>query len=150
VKVAEQLSTLFGVGRAPYAGGTVASLVALPFAWLIMAQSNAAVLLVASLAALGIGIWSCNVYVRATGKDDPSECVIDELAGQWLACAFAPLSLWGFALAFILFRLFDIAKPWPISVIERLPGGLGVMMDDMLAGLFAGLLVLLAAHLGLA
>ena len=149
MKLAALLSTLFGIGRAPVSG-TVASAVALPFAWIIMAHGNGAVLLVASLIALGVGIWSCDVYVRATGRDDPSECVIDELAGQWLACAFAPLSLWGFALAFILFRLFDIAKPWPISAAERLPGGVGVMMDDMLAGLVAGLLVLLAAHLGLA
>jgi phosphatidylglycerophosphatase A len=149
VKIAELLSTLFGVGRAPVSG-TVASLVALPFAWIILAHGGAAALGAASLIALGIGIWSCGEYVRRSGREDPSECVIDELAGQWLACAFAPLSLWGFALAFILFRLFDIAKPWPISAVERLPGGTGVMMDDMLAGLIAGLLVLLAVHLGLA
>jgi phosphatidylglycerophosphatase A len=149
VKIAEYISTLFGIGRAPVSG-TVASLVSLPFAWIILLHGGGSVLGVASVIALGIGIWACGAYVRASGKDDPSECVIDELAGQWLACAFAPLSLWGFALAFILFRLFDIAKPWPISAMERLPGGYGVMMDDMLAGLVAGLLVLLAVHLGLA
>lgn len=149
MKIAEYLSTLLGIGRAPVSG-TVASAVALPFAWIILAHGGGVVLGAASVIALGVGIWSCDVYVRATGKDDPSECVIDELAGQWLACAFAPLSLWGFALAFILFRLFDIAKPWPISAMERLPGGYGVMMDDMGAGLVAGLLVLLAVHLGLA
>ena len=149
MKIATLLSTLFGIGRAPVSG-TVASAVALPFAWIIMAHGGSFVLGAASILALGTGIWSCGAYVRATGRDDPSECVIDELAGQWLACAFAPLSLWGFALAFILFRLFDIAKPWPISAMERLPGGYGVMMDVMLAGLVAGLLVLLATHLGLA
>ncbi|HEY5346837.1 MAG TPA: phosphatidylglycerophosphatase A [Rhizomicrobium sp.] len=148
MKIAALLSTLFGIGRAP-AAGTVASLVALPFAWIILAHGGGVALGMASLIVLGIGIWSCGVYVRAMGREDPSECVIDELAGQWLACAFAPLSLWGFALAFIFFRLFDIAKPWPVSAMERLPGGYGVMMDDMLAGLIAGLLALLAVHLGL-
>ena len=85
-----------------------------------------------------------------TGRDDPSECVIDEVAGQFLACAMAPLSLFGFLLAFALFRLFDISKLWPISEAERLRGGLGQSMaDDMVAGLLAGLIVAVVASLGL-
>jgi phosphatidylglycerophosphatase A len=83
--------------------------------------------------------------------------VIDELAGQWLACAFAvlplaglpaaPITLPGFFLAFALFRLFDIWKPWPVSwADQKLPGGLGVMADDMIAGLMAGLLVMAARY----
>jgi phosphatidylglycerophosphatase A len=96
--------------------------------------------------------------VRETGRIDPSECVIDELAGQWLACAFALLSFGGllpanhlslpaFGLAFVLFRLFDIWKPWPVSWAENsLKGGLGVMMDDIVAGLMAGVLVALARY----
>jgi phosphatidylglycerophosphatase A len=148
VRIATQLSTLFGVGHAPRAAGTAASLVALPFAWLIAAWGGPWALGAASALAFLIGVWSCDAYVRATGKDDPSECVIDELAGQWLACAFAPLSILGFLLAFLLFRLFDITKPWPIRAAEQAPGGLGVMLDDMAAGLAAGLLVLLAAHMG--
>ena len=87
--------------------------------------------------------------------------VIDELAGQWLACAFAILpfggwlaadtiSLPAFALAFLLFRLFDIWKPWPVSWADsNLKGGIGVMTDDMIAGLMAGILVALARHFGL-
>jgi phosphatidylglycerophosphatase A len=106
------------------------------------------VVLGGALVALIIGIIACAEHVRVTGNTDPSECVIDELAGQWLACAFAPRSLWAFVLAFLLFRLFDITKPWPIRAAERIPGGLGVMLDDMIAGLAAGLLVLLAAHMG--
>jgi phosphatidylglycerophosphatase A len=148
MRTATHLSTLFGVGRTPFAAGTVASAVALPFAWLIAAEGGPWALGAASIIAFIIGTGSCDVYVRATGKDDPSECVIDELAGQWLACAFAPRSLWAFVLAFLLFRLFDITKPWPIRAAERIPGGLGVMLDDMIAGLAAGLLVLLAAHMG--
>jgi phosphatidylglycerophosphatase A len=74
--------------------------------------------------------------------------VIDEVAGQLLACAFAPLSLAGFALAFLLFRLFDISKLWPISAAERLRGGLGIVVDDLVAGLIAGLIVAVFASTG--
>lgn len=138
---ATALATLLGIGRAPFAPGTWASLAALPLAWAIAALGGAVLLTAWTLVAFGLGIWACEVYARESGKDDPSECVIDELAGQWLACLFAPLTAWGFALAFVAFRLFDIWKPWPINVAEQRPGGLGIMMDDILAGLFAGILV---------
>jgi phosphatidylglycerophosphatase A len=92
------------------------------------------------------GIWACGVHARKVGLYDPSECVIDEVAGQWIA--LIPIALMGHArdwrhygLAFLLFRLFDIWKPWPISAAERLPGGLGVMMDDIVAGFAAALLL---------
>ncbi|HVT24476.1 MAG TPA: phosphatidylglycerophosphatase A, partial [Rhizomicrobium sp.] len=73
--------------------------------------------------------------------DDPSEAVIDELAGQWLACAFAPLSWQGYLAAFVLFRFFDMTKIWPVSAAERARGGWGVMFDDIVAGLIAGVIV---------
>jgi len=103
-------------------------------------------LLVAGLAANAIGAWACEVYAREKGASDPSECVIDELAGMWIACAFAPLSILAFVLAFILFRIFDIAKPWPISRMEHLPGGLGIMADDFIAAMFAGAIIAVLAH----
>jgi phosphatidylglycerophosphatase A len=110
----------------------------------------------ASIIVLVIGILACADHVRETGREDPSECVIDELAGQWLACAFCLLTFGGlvplehlsllpFGLAFLLFRLFDIWKPWPVSWADQeLKGGLGVMMDDIIAGLMAGVLVVAA------
>ncbi len=112
---AESISTLFGIGRAAKAPGTVASLAALPFAAFISIGAGPFVLLLGGLAAFALGSWSCGVYARESGKDDPSECVIDELAGQWIACAFVPFSLVSFILAFALFRLFDIWKPWAVS-----------------------------------
>jgi phosphatidylglycerophosphatase A len=131
------IATVFGVGRAPLAPGTVASLVALPFAWLIAASLGHIGLLVAGLV-VGFGaIPFCTAYERAIGREDPSECVIDEVAGQWIACAFAPLTWKAYALAFVLFRFFDIAKIWPISAAEKLKGGLGIMADDLVAGAFA-------------
>jgi phosphatidylglycerophosphatase A len=96
--------------------------------------------------------------VRETGRQDPPECVIDELAGQWLACSACLLSFGGllpathislpaFLLAFVFFRLFDIWKPWPVSWADQeLTGGIGVMTDDMIAGLMAGVLVVLARY----
>ena len=139
------IASVFGIGYFPVASGTVMSIVALPFAiWIARAGGGMAVI-AASLIAFAIGVWACGDHVRATGRDDPSECVIDELAGQWLACAgislgFGPGSAPEFALAFLLFRLFDILKPWPISAAEKLPGGMGVMADDMLAGLAAAII----------
>ena len=146
---AAAISTLFGLGRVSKAPGTVASLAALPFAALISLGLGPFFLLFAGLAVFALGSWSCGVYARETGNGDPSECVIDEVSGQWIACAFAPFSLVSFILAFALFRLFDIWKPWPISWGEKFPGGFGIMADDVIAGAIAGLLTAVAAAYGI-
>jgi phosphatidylglycerophosphatase A len=146
---ADSISTVFGIGRIGVAPGTVASVVTLPFAWVVLKYLGPVALFSLSFAIAALGFWASDVYVRERETDDPSECVIDEVAGQCLACALAPLSLAGFALAFALFRLFDISKLWPISEAERLKGGLGIMADDMVAGLFAGLIVAVITTLGL-
>jgi len=147
VRPSTVIASVFGIGYFPFASGTVASAVAVPLAALILLHGGAIALTGASLIAFAVGIWACGDHVRATGREDPSECVIDEVAGQWLACAFAPVSLPGMALAFVLFRLFDIWKPWPVGWADReLPGGLGVMADDMIAGLMAGVLVALVRY----
>jgi phosphatidylglycerophosphatase A len=139
------IASVFGIGYFPIASGTVMSAIAVPFAIVIARAGGGIAVIVASLIVFLIGIWACGDHVRATGREDPSECVIDELAGQWLACAgislgFGPGTAPEFALAFLLFRLFDILKPWPISAAEKLPGGLGVMADDMVAGLAAAII----------
>ncbi|HWD49194.1 MAG TPA: phosphatidylglycerophosphatase A [Rhizomicrobium sp.] len=155
-KLAAQLATVFGVGRSPTAPGTAGSLVALPVAWLLAIWGGRFTLLLAAILVLAIGSWACEIYVRATGKEDPSECVIDEVAGQWIVCAFVPIavpfwhSILDYCLAFILFRLFDILKPWPINWVERnTPGGLGVMLDDVVAGLMACVIIVALAQFGL-
>jgi phosphatidylglycerophosphatase A len=132
--IATVLSTWFGVGFLRPAPGTIASAVALPFAWLILWKLGPMALAAASLAAYIIGVWSTGAYAARTGGEDPSECVIDEVAGQWLACAAAPLTPLAFGIAFLLFRFFDISKLWPVSLGERLRGGWGIMTDDMIAG----------------
>lgn len=151
-------ATGFGIGYFGAAPGTVMSAVAVPLAILIALFAGGAMgLLGAALLAFVIGIPACAEHMRRTGRKDPPECVIDELAGQWLACAFClfgfgglvpgalHISLPAFALAFVLFRLFDIWKPGPVGWADRnIHGGLGVMADDMLAGLLAGIVVLAA------
>mgnify|MGYP001549487313 CR=1 FL=1 len=157
-RLATIIASVFGIGYFGVAPGTVMSAVAVPLAILIALYGGGIAVLIASLIALAIGIAACGEHVRATGREDPSECVIDELAGQWLACAFCLLPLGGlappsgislpaFAVAFLLFRLFDIWKPWPVGWADRnISGGLGVMADDMLAGLMAGTGVVLARY----
>jgi phosphatidylglycerophosphatase A len=147
--LATQLATVFGIGRSPLAPGTLASLAALPFAWAISFYAGPLVLAAAALVAFAAGVWASGHFSRAVGDDDPGACVIDELAGQWLACALSPLSLTGYALAFLWFRAFDITKLWPVSSAEKLPGGLGIMADDIVAGLIAGGIVAIFANAGL-
>ena len=134
----------FGSGLIRPAPGTWGSLAALGAGAALWACVGPLALYGAAIAASLIGIWAAARYQQLTGRHDASEVVIDEFAGQWLALAALPLAgaaltLQGAAAAFILFRLFDIWKPGPIGWADaRLPGGLGVMADDVLAGLLAG------------
>jgi phosphatidylglycerophosphatase A len=131
-----------GLGLGPVAPGTWGSLLAFPLWWLTGGASTPWWLLVlVGLVLLGLGWAACQEGELAWGHD-PSRVVADEVAGQWLALALGqPATLWTMGLAFLLFRLFDIWKPWIIDRAQRLPGGLGVMADDVLAGLLAGLLL---------
>jgi phosphatidylglycerophosphatase A len=148
VNWAAAIATLGGLGRVRVAPGTVASAVALAAAWLLASLGGEGLVLVAGIFAAALGGWAGEHYARDSGKTDPQDCVIDELAGQWLACAFAPRTLLAYAIAFVLFRALDIFKPWPISAAERLPGGLGIIADDAAAGLLAGLVIILLVQLG--
>ena len=153
------VASVFGIGYFDIAPGTIMSAIAVPLAILIALYGGGGMgVLASSIIVLVIGILACGDHVRETGRQDPPECVIDELAGQWLACAFclltfggllpaARISLPAFFLAFVLFRLFDIWKPWPVGWADKnLKGGLGVMTDDMIAGLMAGVLVAAARY----
>jgi len=100
----------------------------------------------ASLLASAVGIWAADRYGAVTQTSDASQVVIDEFAGQWIALLpvafFMPNNGFGWIAAFALFRLFDILKPGPIGILDkRLKGGLGVMADDILAGVFAAILM---------
>ena len=133
------VATFFGAGLAPFASGTVGSLAALPFAWLIHTWLGQWALVAAAGAAFAIGLWAAGVYARAGGKRDPGAVVIDEVAGQWLTLAAVAATPLHYALGFVLFRVYDIVKPWPANRIDRqMHGGLGIMLDDIVAAVYAG------------
>ena len=139
---ARLLATWFGAGLSPIAPGTAGSLAALPFAVGFAWIGGTALLAFCTVLALLAGIWASNAVVRTSGSRDPGEIVIDEVAGQWLALTFLPLDLLAYVLGFALFRAFDIVKPWPASWIDReMHGGLGIMLDDIIAGGYAGILL---------
>jgi len=141
------LVTWFGAGLLPIAPGTWGSLAALPFAWIIQREWGVAGLLIAAAALFLAGWWASSVYVTRGGIKDPGEIVVDEVAAQWLVLAVAPLSLPYYVLGFFLFRAVDILKPFPASWADRrLPGGLGVMADDMLAAPYAMIVLWAAAR----
>ena len=150
MKVLSQvISTFFYVGYLRPAPGTWGSLAALPIGIYVLIFFDWQTLLALCLVTFFIGVWASGYYAGSNHKKDPSEVVIDEVAGQWLALVFVNPLLWELIAAFALFRLFDIAKPWLIGRLERLPAGWGIMSDDMLAGLFAGILIMLFRNLQL-
>lgn len=138
------LLTWFGSGWLPWAPGTWGSLAALPFAWLILSYGGRGALALAALVLFAVGCWAADVAVRETKIKDPGWIVVDEVVGQWLTLLAAPLNPFGYAAAFVLFRLFDIWKPWPIGLADqRLEGGFGVMADDVLAAVYAAIILII-------
>lgn len=144
------LATWFGAGLLPKAPGTWGSLAALPFAWVILRYGGMWWLLAAIILVFLVGWWASQIYVGRSGEADPGAVVIDEVAGQWLTLLpAAPGVWWHWALGFALFRFFDIVKPWPVGWADRrLKGGFGVMVDDVIAGIYAGVLLYLLMILG--
>jgi phosphatidylglycerophosphatase A len=135
------------VGRFPRLPGTAGSLVALPLAWAIHVAAGALGLAVAAGVLFLIGVWASEVVVRRSGFDDPSEIVVDEVVGQWLVLLVVAPDPLLYGLGFLLFRVFDILKPWPIGWIERrLKGGLGVMADDVAAAALAAVALATITH----
>ena len=136
------IATCFGAGLVRWAPGTVASALALPFAWLLRTYTGTIGLAIATLVLIVIGIWAASAYERRTGTRDSSAIVIDEVAGQFIALLLVPPTIAAYAVGFVLFRLFDVVKPWPISLLDkRVKSGLGVMLDDIVAGALAAVLL---------
>jgi phosphatidylglycerophosphatase A len=133
--------TFFGVGLSPKAPGTLGTLATIPlaalFIWLgPLVHMSFAILL--TLAA----IWAADVYEKRKGGHDHPEIVIDEVVGFLISMTWMPMTWQAFAAGFVLFRFFDIVKPWPIGVFDRkIPGGLGVVVDDVAAGLLVNVIL---------
>lgn len=156
MKPARLLATWFGAGLLRPAPGTWGSLAALPCAWALHQLGGFAALSVATLAVFLLGWWAAAEETRNSADPDPSEIVIDEVAGMWLALWPVSLGaqmmgaeihrLWpGWLVAFVAFRVFDILKPGPAGWADRLHTPFGLMLDDIFAGLFAALTVIAAA-----
>ena len=133
----------FGTGLAPFAPGTFGSLPGVLLAWLLLDVGIYFQLGVAVALSLA-GIWICGESARRIGVHDHGGIVWDEICGMYITLLLAPPTWLGFALAFGLFRFFDIVKPWPIRDLDhRLGGGLGIMLDDLVAALYALILLVL-------
>lgn len=144
--------TFLGIGLLPGGPGTWAAL-ATTIIWYFAARAAHATpgwlsiaTLIAAVAVTLIGIPAASIVERESGRQDPGHVVIDEVAGQLVALIFAPRDIGHAALAFVLFRIFDIWKPQPVRRLERLHGGLGIMMDDVAAGVYALIVVLIVHH----
>lgn len=145
------IATWFWVGHFPLAPGTLASLAALPFAWVILTfggEYRQGILFLAAFLALVIGVWAGGSYARNNRRDDPKEVVIDEVMGQWFTLVFAlPNHIWHLAAGFLVFRLFDIVKPWPANWADRnIKGGWGIMLDDLIAAIYSAAIIYVIAH----
>jgi phosphatidylglycerophosphatase A len=150
---ATMTATFFGVGRLKPGPGTWGS-AATVLLWAVLSRSLPAnlrteiALTLAALAA-GVGIPAATRVSRASGKKDPQSVVIDEVAGQFIALIGVPLAWKTFLMSFILFRAFDIVKPPPIRQLEKLPEGIGIVLDDVAAGICALVVMQLIFHSGL-
>ncbi len=156
--IAKLIATVAYVGFARPAPGTWGSAAAIPFAWVIWLVGGWPLLAVAIVVGFLKGWWATAKYIANGDNHDPSEVVVDELIGQWIAllpiaigAAHAGVSFWalwpGILTAFIAFRLFDIWKPGPVGWADRRGDALGVMLDDVIAGVFAAVIVLAGAYI---
>ena len=159
MSAARLIATGFGLGYIPVAPGTWASLAAVAVGVLIHGLGSFPLLLLATLAVIAVAWWAINTALPEMGGGDPSEIVIDEVAGQWLALLAPSFGFWmmgldswrfpypGWLGAFLAFRLFDIWKPWLVGRADGRGDAWGVLLDDLLAGIFAGILVMILAAL---
>ncbi|GHS84732.1 phosphatidylglycerophosphatase A [Campylobacterota bacterium] len=134
--------TLFYSGLSPKASGTIGSIVSIPIALALLFFIPIETFWLLTALIFVMGVKLTDQYIAEVGRDDPKEVVIDELVGMWVALALLPdfFSWYQVLIAFIFFRLFDIAKPSLIGVIDRkMHNGLGVMLDDLLAGFIAAI-----------
>lgn len=151
-RIAWLIGTWFGCGHSPFAPGTAGSaggMAAALGAWYWLGWSRGE-LIWATIALIGPAVWAADRVANSMGTKDPGRVVVDEVAGQWItlfgATHYTPASL---LLAFLLFRLFDVWKPFPARQLEALPGGAGIVADDLAAGVYAALVLFAAGWFNL-
>lgn len=139
--VALAVATCLGAGYAPFAPGTVGSAVGLLVYAAVRAAGGGVVEVAAVIVVFAVGVWAASAAERHFGRTDPGPVVIDEVAGMLVTVLFVPVSITGAILAFLLFRVFDVVKPYPANRLERLHGGFGIMADDVMAGVYANVVL---------
>ena len=141
------LATGFFVGTIPFAPGTFGSIIGLPVCFLI-SRLNIFLSLLWTLLFIFFAIWVAGAAVRILNKEDPGEIVIDEIAGLIVTFAGVPFTVKTAIVGFVIFRAFDILKPFPIRTLEkRVAGGPGVVLDDVMAGIYSNIILRLVIHL---
>lgn len=136
------IATCFGLGYSPIAPGTAGSILAVLVAFFLF-KGSTTYLVISIILILVIGTIASSYVEKDRESKDPSLVVIDEVAGMWISLLFIPHLWWIFLIAFGLFRLFDVIKPFPANKIQNWDGGLGIMLDDVVAGIYA----LISTHL---
>jgi phosphatidylglycerophosphatase A len=144
--IAWTIATWFGCGLLPLAPGTFGTLGALPV-YLVAREHGPAAVLAAAAIVTAVGVWASGIVATESGEKDPQRVVVDEAAGVLLALAWVTPSWGQVTMAVLLFRLFDVVKPFPARDAERLHGGWGVVVDDLVAGAWAAVATRLLGHL---
>ena len=135
------IATCAYVGYAPFAPGTFGSGVGLLIYYLVRRQASSTIELGTIAVILAIGLWAATEAEHHFGGIDPRPVVIDEVIGMLLTLALHPVNILGAITGFLIFRVLDVVKPWPARRLELLPGGFGVVLDDVMAGVYSNLLV---------
>ena len=137
------IATVLGIGYLPIAPGTWASLAVVTLVGFLtlLVNDTSTLLLLGFFGVTFLGTWAANSVVSDLGDSDPSQVVIDEVAGIWLSLIFLPKEIIWFLSAFILFRILDIYKPFIINRVQHIKGGMGIMLDDILAGILTRLIL---------
>jgi phosphatidylglycerophosphatase A len=130
------LGTGFGLGYSPIAPGTAGSILATLVAFFVI-KGNAPYLIIATIVVFTVGVIASSYIEKEQEIKDPSLVVIDEIVGMWISVLIIPHVWWSFLIAFALFRFFDVVKPFPANNLQKLRGGLGIMIDDVIAGVYA-------------
>jgi len=140
-RIAMLVATGLGAGYGPLVPGTWGSLPGVALAWIVEPRLGGWGLATLACVVALVGTWAADREARRLGQKDPGRIVVDEVAGQLVTLCFLPATPQVLLAGFFLFRVFDIVKPWPARRLEALPGGSGIMADDLMAGLYANLVL---------
>ena len=143
------LCTLFNLGFIKFMPGTFGSLISLPIGYIILKLFGFWIFILIITLLLAISYYAITEYLIAKKSKDPKEIIIDEFIGQFIALIFIPDTILGLLASFLLFRFFDITKLYPVNKAEKIPGAIGVLADDVVAGLMAACIILIFNIVGI-